>query len=155
MDNQDQEPECGITSLAKNLAVMHGNIKINIMDTPGHADFGSEVERMLSMAFGVLLLVNVIRVGKSVEKLQLPSRGGRQQGPMMWSIWNSICSWNWVHPTNRQDCWAKPETNPADELQEDMGPLFDAILQAIDPHHVERSEPETPQALIGNIDYDN
>lgn len=58
MDSNDQERERGITILAKNTAVMHNNTKINILDTPGHADFGGEVERVLCMVDGVLLLVD-------------------------------------------------------------------------------------------------
>lgn len=60
MDNQDQERERGITILAKNLAVMRNGVKVNIMDTPGHADFGGEVERVLNMADGVLLVVDSV-----------------------------------------------------------------------------------------------
>ena len=58
MDSMDLEREKGITILAKNTAVRHGGIKINIVDTPGHADFGGEVERALHMVDGVLLLVD-------------------------------------------------------------------------------------------------
>ncbi len=58
MDSNDLERERGITILSKNTAVMHGNTKINILDTPGHADFGGEVERVLTMVDGVLLLVD-------------------------------------------------------------------------------------------------
>ncbi|MBR0350480.1 MAG: translational GTPase TypA [Clostridia bacterium] len=58
MDSNDQEKERGITILAKNTSVMHGDIKINIVDTPGHADFGGEVERVLKTVDGVLLLVD-------------------------------------------------------------------------------------------------
>lgn len=58
MDSNDQERERGITILSKNTAVMHGDTKINILDTPGHADFGGEVERVLTMVDGVLLLVD-------------------------------------------------------------------------------------------------
>ena len=58
MDSNDQERERGITILAKNTAVMHNGTKINILDTPGHADFGGEVERVLRMVDGVLLLVD-------------------------------------------------------------------------------------------------
>src|SRR3990170_72483 len=56
MDSMDQERERGITILAKNAAVRYGDVKLNIVDTPGHADFGGEVERGLSMVDGVLLL---------------------------------------------------------------------------------------------------
>ncbi|MFI5169243.1 MAG: GTP-binding protein, partial [Vicinamibacterales bacterium] len=58
MDSNDLERERGITILAKNTAVHYGEVKINIVDTPGHADFGGEVERALKMVDGVLLLVD-------------------------------------------------------------------------------------------------
>jgi len=58
LDNNDLERERGITILAKNVSVMYNGIKINLIDTPGHADFGGEVERVLKMADGVLLLVD-------------------------------------------------------------------------------------------------
>src|SRR5947199_7227252 len=58
MDSGDLEREKGITILAKNTAVSHGGLTVNIVDTPGHADFGGEVERGLSMVDGVLLLVD-------------------------------------------------------------------------------------------------
>ena len=58
LDSNDQERERGITILAKNIALMYGDIKINIIDTPGHSDFGGEVERVLSMADGCLILVD-------------------------------------------------------------------------------------------------
>jgi len=58
MDNNDLEKERGITILAKNVSVRYGDYKINILDTPGHSDFGGEVERVLNMADGVVLLVD-------------------------------------------------------------------------------------------------
>src|SRR5690606_4502242 len=60
MDSDDIERERGITILAKNCAVEYDNTRINIVDTPGHADFGGEVERALSMVDGVLLLVDAV-----------------------------------------------------------------------------------------------
>ena len=58
MDNDDIEKERGITILSKNTAITYKDYKINIIDTPGHADFAGEVERVLKMADGVLLLVD-------------------------------------------------------------------------------------------------
>ncbi|MDX1447255.1 GTP-binding protein, partial [Lishizhenia sp.] len=58
MDNNDLERERGITIVSKNVSVTYKNTKINIIDTPGHADFGGEVERVLNMADGVCLLVD-------------------------------------------------------------------------------------------------
>ena len=58
LDNMDLERERGITILAKNTAIQYGDVKINIVDTPGHADFGGEVERILKMVNGVILLVD-------------------------------------------------------------------------------------------------
>ena len=60
MDTDDIERERGITILAKNCAIEYGDTRINIVDTPGHADFGGEVERVLSMVDGVLLLVDAV-----------------------------------------------------------------------------------------------
>src|SRR4029079_1725364 len=58
LDNNDLERERGITIVAKNVSVTYKGVKINIIDTPGHADFGGEVQRVLTMADGVLLLVD-------------------------------------------------------------------------------------------------
>ena len=62
MDSDDQEKERGITILAKNTAINWRDFRINIVDTPGHADFGGEVERVLSMVDSVLLLVDAVCV---------------------------------------------------------------------------------------------
>ena len=60
MDSNDQERERGITILAKNAAIMYEGTKINLVDTPGHADFGGEVERIMNMVDGVLLVVDSV-----------------------------------------------------------------------------------------------
>ena len=67
MDSNDLERERSITILAKNTAVDYDGVHINIVDTPGHADFGGEVERSLSMVDGVLLLVDAVE-GRSEER---------------------------------------------------------------------------------------
>ena len=76
LDNNDLERERGITILSKNVSVNYKDVKINIIDTPGHADFGGEVERVLKMADGVLLLVDAFEgampqtrfvLGKAIE----------------------------------------------------------------------------------------
>ena len=88
MDSMDQERERGITILAKNAAVHYGDVKLNIVDTPGHADFGGEVERGLSMVDGVLLLVDASEgplpqtrfvLRKALEQ-RLPGDPRREQG---------------------------------------------------------------------------
>ena len=62
MDSNDIERERGITILSKNTAVFYEGVKINIIDTPGHADFGGEVERVLKMVNGVVLVVDALKV---------------------------------------------------------------------------------------------
>ncbi len=57
LDSNDQERERGITILSKNISITYKGVKINVIDTPGHADFGGEVERVLNMADGALLIV--------------------------------------------------------------------------------------------------
>ena len=67
MDSNDLERERGITILAKNTSVRYGDTKINIIDTPGHADFGGEVERVLSMVDGAILLVDAADSFRAVQ----------------------------------------------------------------------------------------
>ena len=61
LDNNDLERERGITILSKNVSIHYKGVKINIIDTPGHSDFGGEVERVLKMADGVILLVDALK----------------------------------------------------------------------------------------------
>ena len=176
MDNQDQERERGITILAKNLAVMYNDVKMNILDTPGHADFGGEVERVLNMADGVLLLVDSVEGPKPQTRFVLDK--ALQKGMKALVVVNKI-----DRPSARPDyvvdkvfdlfveLGATDEQtdfrvvyasglngiagHEPDELAEDMSPLFDAIMDAIDEPTAERSDPESLQALISNIDFDN
>ena len=78
LDNNDLERERGITILSKNVSVIYKDIKINIIDTPGHADFSGEVERTLNMADGVLLIVDA------------------QEGPMPQTKFVLSKGWSWV-----------------------------------------------------------
>ena len=79
LDNMDLERERGITITAKNTAVNYNNTKINIVDTPGHADFGGEVERSLNLVDGVLLLVDsssmLIKSGADPGRMSEPDTG--------------------------------------------------------------------------------
>ena len=78
MDNNDLEKERGITILSKNVSVQYKGTKINIIDTPGHSDFGGEVERVMNMADGVLLLVDAFRFRKSSTSWSKPSSSNKQ-----------------------------------------------------------------------------
>ena len=79
MDSGDLEKERGITILAKNTAAYYKDVKINIIDTPGHADFSGEVERVLKMVSGVLLLVDAVEgrspVRQTVLEMEIVERG--------------------------------------------------------------------------------
>mmetsp|Transcript_13877 Transcript_13877/g.18994 ORF Transcript_13877/g.18994 Transcript_13877/m.18994 type:complete len:684 (-) Transcript_13877:111-2162(-) len=175
MDSEDQERERGITILAKNLAVMRNGMKINIMDTPGHADFGGEVERVLNMADGVLLVVDSVEGPKPQTRFVLDK--ALQKGMKALVVVNKI-----DRPAARPDyvvdkvfdlfceLGASDEQtdfrvvyasglqgksgDAPDELTDDMGPLFDAVVEAIDPPTIDSVDGDSLQALISNIDYD-
>ncbi len=83
LDSNDQERERGITILAKCTAVLWGGTKINIVDTPGHADFGGEVERILSMVDGALLLVDAVEGPMPQTKFVLAKALGRGLAPIV------------------------------------------------------------------------
>ena len=80
MDSNDLEKERGITILSKNTAVHYGDIKINIVDTPGHADFGGEVERVLKMVDGVVLLVDAFEGAMPQTRFVLKKSSSLSQG---------------------------------------------------------------------------
>jgi GTP-binding protein len=176
MDSDDQERERGITILSKNLAVSRNGVKINIMDTPGHADFGGEVERVLNMCDGVLLLVDSVEGPKPqtrfvldkalrkglkalvvVNKVDRPAARVEYVVDMVFDLFVDLGATD--DQTDFRIVYASgllgKAGNQPDALADDMGPLFDAILESIDPPKVEKSEPEALQALISNIDYDN
>jgi len=175
MDNNDQERERGITILAKNLAVMRGDTKINVMDTPGHADFGGEVERVLNMADGVLLVVDSVEGPKPQTRFVLDK--ALKRGMQALVVINKI-----DRPAARPDyvidkCFdlfvelgatdeqtdfrvvyasgLQGKAGDDEELEDDLGPLFNAVLEGIPPPKCESKEADSLQALISNIDYDD
>jgi GTP-binding protein len=85
MDSNDLERERGITILAKNTSVRWGEYKLNIVDTPGHADFGGEVERTLMMADGALLLVDAAEGPLPQTRFVLRKALERVASPWSWS----------------------------------------------------------------------
>lgn len=175
MDSEDQERERGITILAKNLAVMRDGVKINIMDTPGHADFGGEVERVLNMCDGVLLVVDSVEGPKPQTRFVLDK--ALRRGFKVVVVVNKI-----DRPAARPDYVVDKvfdlmmELGATDEqidfttvfasglqgtsgmepdaLTPDMKPLFDAVKECIDPPTVKTTESNELQCLISNIDYD-
>ena len=171
LDNNDLERERGITILAKNVSVIYKGVKINIIDTPGHSDFGGEVERVLNMADGVLLLVDAfegcmpqtrfvlqkaIEMGKKpvvvinkVDKLNCRPEEVQEE------VFDLMCQLNatddqldfkTVYGSAKQGWmsydWRKPTT--------DITPLLDTILEAIQAPEVKEG---TPQMLISSLEY--
>jgi GTP-binding protein len=171
MDSMDLEREKGITILAKNTAVQHGETKINIVDTPGHADFGGEVERALTMVDGVLLLVDASEgplpqtrfVLRKALELKLPvvlvinkvDRHDARPAEVVNEVYelfldldadNSQIEFPIVYANAR----AGQAGLTADELAPDLGPLFATLLEAIPAPSY---DPEHPlQALVTNLD---
>lgn len=174
MDSGDLERERGITILAKNTAVMYGNTKINIVDTPGHADFGGEVERILLMVDGVLLLVDAFEGCMPQTRFVLKKALGLGKKPVV--VINKIdrdgarpaevidelidlfielgadedqLEFPVVYASAR-DGYASLEP---DVREGDMKPLFEAILQHVP---APEGDPDGPlQILFSNIDYDD
>jgi GTP-binding protein len=171
MDSMDLEREKGITILAKNTAVRYGDVKVNIVDTPGHADFGGEVERALTMVDGVLLLVDasegplpqtrfVLRkalesrlpVVLVVNKVDRPDARLEEVVNEVYELFldldadESQIEFPIVY-TNARAGHAGLE---ADALEEDLRPLFETLLERIPPPLYEEGHPL--QAHVTNLD---
>jgi len=171
MDSMDLEREKGITILAKNTAVTLGETKINIVDTPGHADFGGEVERALTMVDGVLLLVDASEgplpqtrfVLRKALELKLPvvlvinkvDRKDARPAEVVNEVYELFLdldadSSQIEFPIVYANARSGRAGLAADELAPDLGPLFTTLLEAIPaPSH----DTEHPlQALVTNLD---
>jgi GTP-binding protein len=171
MDNTDLERERGITILAKNTAVHYRDILINIVDTPGHADFGGEVERTLSMVDGVVLLVDASEgplpqtrfvLRKALERRLTPivvinkiDRPDARAQEVLNEIYDLFIDLDAEEeqlefPVMYTSARAGTSTtNPAGG-GEDLRPLFDAIVDSVPPP---RGDPDAPlQMLVANLD---
>ena len=146
MDSNDIERERGITILSKNTAVFYKNTKINIIDTPGHADFGGEVERVLKMVDGVVLVVDAFEGPMPQTKFVL-----KKALELDLSI--IVCINKIDRPEARPDASAKSGIAmlEIDEEGQDMQPLFETIIEHIP---APEGDPDAgTQVLISTIDY--
>ena len=171
MDSMDLEREKGITILAKNTAVRYGAVKVNIVDTPGHADFGGEVERALTMVDGVLLLVDasegplpqtrfVLRKALEarlplvlvVNKVDRPDARLEHVVNEVYELFLDLdadetqIEFPIVYCNARAGCAGLA----ADELADDLRPLFEVLLEHIPPPVFEEGHPL--QAHVTNLD---
>ena len=173
LDNNDLERERGITILSKNVSIQYKNTKINIIDTPGHADFGGEVERVLNMADGCLLLVDAfegpmpqtrfvlqkaIEIGLKpilvVNKVDKPNCRPEEVQEEVFDLMFSLnateeqLDFHTLYGSAKQGWMSDDWNQPSDNIQ----PLLDAILKYIPaPKRLEG----TPQMLITSLDYSN
>ena len=173
MDSSDQERERGITILAKNTAVRWQDYRINIVDTPGHADFGGEVERVLSMVDSVLLLVDAVEgpmpqtrfvTQKAFARGMVPvvvinkiDRDGARPG---WVLDQTFDLFDRLGATEEQLDFpvvyasalnGYASTDP-DNRNGDMTPLFEAIVSQVSPPDVDETGPL--QLQVSSLAYD-
>ena len=173
MDSMDLEKERGITIIAKNTAVQFKDVKINIMDTPGHADFGGEVERSLNLVDGALLLVDASEgplpqtrfvLKKTLEK-QLPvilvinkiDRSDARIDEVLNEVYDLFIDLDATEeqiefPILYTNAKAGIAHNELDDDSKDLTPLFNAILEHIKGPVADDNY--TPQFLVTNLDYD-
>ena len=173
MDSMDLEREKGITILAKNTAVSYGDVKINIVDTPGHADFGGEVERALRMVDGVLLLVDasegplpqtrfVLRKALEahlpvllvVNKVDRPDARVAEVVDEVYELFLDLDADESQIEFPIVYCNARAGraslSSEADAMAETLQPLFEKLLETIPPPSHEEGHPL--QALVTNLD---
>ena len=174
MDSNDQEKERGITILAKNTAIEWNDYHINIVDTPGHADFGGEVERVLSMVDSVLLLVDAVDgpmpqtrfvTSKAFERGLKPivvvNKIDRPGARPDWVIDQVFDLFDRLGATDEQLDFPIIYTSAlngiagleADELADDMTPLFNMIVDQVPTPDVDSEAPF--QMQISALDYDS
>jgi GTP-binding protein len=171
MDSMDLEREKGITILAKNTAVRYGDVKVNIVDTPGHADFGGEVERALTMVDGVLLLVDasegplpqtrfVLRKALEarlslvlvVNKVDRPDARLEEVVDEVYELFLDLDAdeSQIEFPIVYSNARAGQAGLEADALADDLRPLFETLLERIPPPLYEEGHPL--QAHVTNLD---
>ena len=172
MDSNDLERERGITILAKNTAVEYNGVKINIVDTPGHADFGGEVERILKMVNGVILLVDAAegpmpqtrfvlskalelghRVIVVVNKIDRPDQRVYEVIDEVLELLMDLNATDEQLDSPMLFCSGRQGTASVqpDEAGSDLKPLFDTILEYIPAPEADDSQPF--QMLVSSIDY--
>jgi GTP-binding protein len=172
MDSNDLEKERGITILSKNTAIRWGDYRINIVDTPGHADFGGEVERVLSMVDSVLLLVDAVEgpmpqtrfvtqkaFDLGLKPIVIINKIDRPGARPDWVLDQTFELFDRLGATDEQLDFPVVYASAlqgyagleADELSEDMQPLFEAIVEHVEPPQV---DPEGPfQLQVISLDY--
>jgi GTP-binding protein len=174
MDSNDIERERGITILAKNCAIEYGGTRINIVDTPGHADFGGEVERVLSMVDGVLLLVDAVEgpmpqtrfvtrkaLALGLKAIVVVNKIDRPGARPAWVIDQTFDLFDKLGASDAQldfpviyasalQGWASTDYT---ERRPDMSALFEAILTHVPPPAAQADKPL--QLQISTLDYNS